>query len=88
MLFRSGVGVVVFFLISGYIITFILQREALPEYAIKRVFRIYPLYVFAVVIQYALLSRSGMQPSLNILLLQTSLLGDFFQTPYTLGGVE
>ena len=32
----GGAGVVVFFLISGYIITQVLQRERSPEFRIKR----------------------------------------------------
>ena len=81
----GGAGVVVFFLVSGYIITHVLQTEKIGEFLIKRFFRIYPLYVFAVLIQYLVTNKAVDFP---ILLAQLSLMGDFFDAPYTLGGVE
>lgn len=47
----GGAGVVVFFLTSGYIITHVLSTEKPIEFLIKRAFRIYPLYAFAVIMQ-------------------------------------
>ena len=47
----GGVGVIVFFLISGYIITLVLQTEDVKVFLIKRIFRIYPLYVVAVLME-------------------------------------
>jgi peptidoglycan/LPS O-acetylase OafA/YrhL len=85
---EGGVGVGVFFLISGYIITLVVESEDSVEYAIKRFLRIYPLYITAVIAQFILLTRSGMQPSFRVVLQQISMLGDFFQTPFSLGGVE
>lgn len=40
-------GVVLFFLISGYIITHVVQRESPVEFIIKRFFRIYPPLIFS-----------------------------------------
>lgn len=84
----GGTGVVVFFLISGYIITHVLQTEKTAEFLIKRIFRIYPLYIVAVLIQYIPVFAIGKTPDFLHLLAQLSLMGDFFGTSYTLNGVE
>ena len=52
----GAAGVIVFFLTSGYIITHVLQKEETAEFIVKRIFRIYPLYIFAVITE-ALLAR-------------------------------
>lgn len=88
----GGAGVVVFFLISGYIITSVLQSENTVSFLVKRFFRIYPLYIFAVLSQFGLewwfsganwplLAKSKVIP-------QLLLLGDFYGNGYALGGVE
>lgn len=88
----GGAGVVVFFLISGYIITSVLQSESTTSFLVKRFFRIYPLYIFAVLSQFGLewwfsganwpfLVKSKVIP-------QLLLLGDFYGNGYALGGVE
>jgi peptidoglycan/LPS O-acetylase OafA/YrhL len=85
----GGAGVVVFFLISGYIITFVLQTEQPTEFIIKRIFRIYPLYVSAVLLQTIMqFLSSGELPDLLIIVPQLLLIGDLFGTPYTLAGAE
>lgn len=84
----GGAGVVIFFLISGYIITLVLQTEKTTEFIIKRIFRIYPLYIAAVLIQCALSYSYGQNINYLHLLGQLSLMGDFFGTPYALSGVE
>ena len=84
----GGVGVVVFFLISGYIITQVLQRESAPEFLLKRAFRIYPLYLVAVGIEFLILRSHGQGVGWQTLLQQMLLAGDFFGTPYALAGVE
>jgi len=43
-------GVVLFFVISGFIITHVAQRESRLEFAIKRVFRIYPPFILSIII--------------------------------------
>ena len=81
----GGAGVVVFFLVSGYVITHVLQREPVGVFLMRRFFRIYPLYAAAVLIS-ALASPA--RPSAAVLLQQLSLFGDFMQTPHALGGVD
>jgi peptidoglycan/LPS O-acetylase OafA/YrhL len=85
----GGAGVVVFFLVSGYIITHVLLYENPIEFAIKRIFRIYPLYIVAVFLQLLLDIIDGDPiPHLGVIVSQLLLIGDFFKTPLTLGGVE
>ena len=85
----GGAGVVVFFLVSGYIITHVLQRERTPEFLVLRAFRIYPLYVVAVLADYSLLlAQRGSWPPAHTLLPQLLLIGDLRGTPYALNGVE
>ncbi|HFP0892189.1 TPA: acyltransferase family protein, partial [Escherichia coli] len=87
--FGGAMGVVIFFLVSGYIITHVLQKEATFEFYLKRIFRIYPLYIFAVLaemlIQYY---NGGNIPPLSIIIPRLLLIGDFFNTPLSLAGVE
>lgn len=84
----GGVGVLVFFLVSGYVITQVLQRETTAEFLIKRVFRIYPLYMLAVLVEQTGLMLQGDELKVSVLLAQLLLIGDWLDTPYTLGGVE
>jgi peptidoglycan/LPS O-acetylase OafA/YrhL len=81
----GGTGVTVFFLVSGYIITHILREQRPLEFVIKRIFRIYPLYIACVLITYAI---AGTRPDFAILIPQLLLMGDLFHTPYALTGVE
>ncbi len=82
-------GVVIFFLVSGYIITHVIQSERPGEFIIKRIFRIYPLYICAVLMETVVgfYSESNI-PHLTTLILQLLLIGDFFGTPLALGNVE
>lgn len=86
----GAAGVVVFFLISGYIITHVLQKETTGDFLLKRFFRIYPLYMFAVITEACLnLIVNGIAlPSLSIWAPRLLLVGDFFHTDYALAGVE
>lgn len=86
----GGVGVLVFFLVSGYIITHVLQRERTAEFLVKRAFRIYPLYLVAVLGEAVWLAAEGRAPGALTVLWQMTLLGDWVGTPYALGsmGVE
>ncbi len=83
----GGAGVVVFFLVSGYIITHVLRTETTGSFLIRRAFRIYPLYVFAVLLE-RILAPSGTAVDGMTLLWQLLLVGDFFGAPYALNGVE
>lgn len=86
----GAAGVVVFFLTSGYIITHVLQLERPGEFLLKRVFRIYPLYMVAVVAEVlaAAWSTGTPVPPLSVMLPRLLLIGDFFDTPIGLGNVE
>lgn len=87
--YAGGAGVIVFFLISGYIVIHVLQTTSSVDFIIKRIFRIYPLYIFAVLLQYsisAILHHN--YADFKTLIPQLLLIGDFFNTPYTLNGVE
>ncbi len=86
---NAGAGVTVFFFVSGYIITHILQTENPIEFLIKRIFRIYPLYIFAVLTEYvAAYCINGSVPVFSTLVPQLLLMGSIFNAPLTLGGVE
>lgn len=86
----GAAGVVVFFLTSGYIITHVLQSETPTDFVIKRIFRIYPLYIFAVVAE--MLTAHYVDetpfPPLAVLIPRLMLIGDFFDIPNALAGVE
>lgn len=86
----GAAGVVVFFLTSGYIIAHVLQSEPTQEFIIKRIFRIYPLFIFAVILQ-ALLDRyvSGIPfADFWMWIPRLLLLGDYFGVPPAIGSVE
>jgi len=83
----GGAGVVVFFMVSGYIITHVLTQESTVQFLIRRTFRIYPLYIAAVIIEQVLIN-SGQQIVWSNLILRCLLVGDFFSIPYALAGVE
>jgi peptidoglycan/LPS O-acetylase OafA/YrhL len=85
LVYGGAAGVVVFFMVSGYIITHVLQTENYIEFAIKRVCRIYPLYIVALSFS-SIMSKQI--PSFRIFISQLLLIGDFFNTPYGVGGVE
>ncbi|WP_150549387.1 acyltransferase family protein [Pseudomonas marincola] len=53
-LFQNGghLGVLIFFLVSGYIITHVSLRETALEFSIKRIFRIFPALAVALLITY------------------------------------
>lgn len=85
--YSGGAGIIIFFLVSGYIISEVLASEQPTSFLIRRVFRIYPLYITAVLIQIIVQNR-GESLSLSVLVPQLLLMGDFFGSPYTLGGVE
>ncbi len=82
----GGAGVVVFFLVSGYIVTRVAPLDAPMAFLLKRWFRIYPLYIAAVLLQYGLAGPERV--AVSTLLQQLTLLGDFMGTPYALNGVE
>jgi peptidoglycan/LPS O-acetylase OafA/YrhL len=80
----------VFFLVSGYIITQVVQSETPAVFAIKRAFRIYPLYIFACLLEWGVALAQGQAQPLewHVRVAQWLLIGDFVGAPYTLGAVE
>jgi peptidoglycan/LPS O-acetylase OafA/YrhL len=88
--YGGAAGVIVFFLTSGYIITHVLQTECARDFLIKRIFRIYPLYIFAVIMEliFDFAFREIPLPPLSVIIPRILLIGDFFSTPYGLNGVE
>lgn len=86
----GAAGVIVFFLTSGYIITKVLQREEPGDFLLKRAFRIYPLYMLAVLLEYSCgYFIEGVTPrSLQEVVSRLFLIGDFNGTPNGLQGVE
>lgn len=90
LLFGGSTGVVVFFLTSGYIIASVLQRESTGKFVIHRIFRIYPLYIVAVLSEVitAHLWFGTEIPPAEIMIPRILLIGDFFNTPYALAGIE
>lgn len=88
--FGGAAGVVVFFLTSGYIITYVLKKEGTQEFLIKRAFRIYPLFIVAVAAEYlAGYWLNGATPAdAREVVSRVLLIGDFTETPTGLKGVE
>jgi peptidoglycan/LPS O-acetylase OafA/YrhL len=86
----GGAGLIVFFLVSGYIITAVLQKETPGIFIIKRIFRIYPLYITAVILEiiFGYVKFHTPIPPLHILLPRLLLIGDFCKTPLALDCVE
>lgn len=86
----GGAGVVVFFLVSGYIITSVALKESAAIFCIRRFFRIYPLFIFAVLLEILLAHtiEGKPYPPLSTIIPRITLTGDFFGTPYALGSVE
>nr|WP_315194292.1 acyltransferase [uncultured Aquabacterium sp.] len=85
-IFGSATGVPVFFLVSGYIIFNVSERESPSAFAIKRILRIYPLYIIAVLMQFLIVD--GQLPGWGHLRPRLSLLGDFTGTGNVLNGVD
>ncbi len=86
ILLGNGTGVPVFFLVSGYIIFNVAERETTASFVIRRIFRIYPLYIFAILCQFQI--SDGKIPPWSSLWPRFSLLGDFMGTGQVLNGVD
>lgn len=86
----GGAGVVVFFLVSGYIIAQVAHRGESHEFLLRRILRIYPAFLIAVFLEAALGYWIADQPlpPMGQLLTTSLLIGDFFGTPLALAGVE
>lgn len=90
-LWRQGAfGVALFFLISGYVITKALNREKPSTFFYRRVFRIFPMYMVALVIFWVtqVMFAGKPWPSTKLIIASLSLLGDFKGAPNQLAGVD
>jgi len=88
--YAGAAGVVLFFFTSGYIITHVVVRENVVDFALRRCFRIYPLFWFAVLME-VILDKSVLginYPDAIVIIQRLLLIGDFTDTPYGLAGVE
>lgn len=85
----GGAGVVLFFLVSGYVITKALTRENLKQFISSRFFRIYPSLWLALGI-FWLLQINGVSSAASISskVSSASLFGDFIGTPNQLNNVD
>jgi peptidoglycan/LPS O-acetylase OafA/YrhL len=79
-------GVAVFFLISGFIISDRACVESFREFAVKRLLRIYPMFIFAVLFAAAFVDARD-QVSLKSVLLNLTLANYFFVPLVALVGV-
>jgi len=86
----GAAGVIVFFITSGYVITHVLQSERTTEFLIKRFFRIYPLFIFAVICEAVAnkLVHGTPFPPVWQWIPHFLLLGDLVGIPTSLSGVE
>jgi peptidoglycan/LPS O-acetylase OafA/YrhL len=85
LIWRNGAfGVVLFFLISGYVITLAASRETKTTFFVRRALRIYPSFLFASLLFLYSSSFSGPINTFG----QLTLLGDFWKAPNLLEGVD
>jgi exopolysaccharide production protein ExoZ len=88
----AHVGVLLFFFVSGFIISHVADLETRRDFLVKRIFRIVPMLFFAVTVAYltsSMLLRLGLPPigpakSVSDLLFSMLLIDWFFSTPFTL----
>ena len=81
-------GVVLFFLISGFIITHVAQRETRYQFAVKRILRIYPPLIASIIVIIVITAiRGGVLLSWKQYLLSFTLLNYFWTPQYVVNGV-
>jgi peptidoglycan/LPS O-acetylase OafA/YrhL len=83
---QSGVGVMIFFLISGYVIALSLRQTSAKAFLVKRFFRIYPVYIicFLLAVGHYFIYKQWMRRddwwyggnTLRLMLSEMSLVGD------------
>jgi peptidoglycan/LPS O-acetylase OafA/YrhL len=81
----GGGGVILFFMISGFLITKASMRETMRQFLVRRSMRILPLYWLAIII---LLLSGRLEPTTTKLVGSFTLLGDFWSSEHVLGGVD
>ncbi|BAN01264.1 acyltransferase family protein [Ilumatobacter coccineus] len=74
-------GVAVFFLISGFVITHVAQRETRLQFAVKRVLRIYPPLIVSILLIIAIAFIQGTQRLSIGEYAQTMTLANYFRVP-------
>lgn len=75
-LFKGPFGVAVFFLISGFVIPFSLQKFSSPAFLLARLFRIYPTYLCCLAIGMLMVCASAHYWSLPFVLSKKALLAN------------
>lgn len=81
-------GVVIFFLISGFVITHVAQRESRYEFAVKRILRIYPPLIASILLIVAItLIRGGVLLSWKQYIFSFTLLNYIRAPGYVVNGV-
>lgn len=90
LIWNGQAGVLIFFLISGYIIAARSIVESPSVFAIKRIFRIYPLFIACLAVEMFIgsLTPSYESSQTSPFWQCATLLGDFFGTSLSVGGVE
>ncbi|MDT0183230.1 acyltransferase [Microbacterium sp. ARD31] len=82
------VGIVAFFLVSGYVVGLTLSRQTVRTFAIRRFWRLYPIYWVATVAYVAVVVLTGQAPfdySLVVILMNVTMLQGFFGVYSILG---
>ena len=88
-LFDLGrIGITIFFIISGFVIckSFNTKQKELKSFAIKRFFRLYPLFWFSLIVGAIVLWPLGRQQlNASILAGNATMLPAFFKQPFVIG---
>lgn len=88
----GGYGVALFLLLSGVLISGIAAHETVQNFVIRRMMRIFPLYLAMVLVRYSIFLTITESPDWRIpkhdLIGLVTLLGDFWNAPLFLGLVD
>jgi peptidoglycan/LPS O-acetylase OafA/YrhL len=89
-IFNFGIfGVVLFFLVSGYVIPISLERSGLLIFWISRFFRLYPIYWLSIILAIVFMTLGVMQSTskidLTTVVANFSMLQEFIRRPHILG---
>jgi peptidoglycan/LPS O-acetylase OafA/YrhL len=85
-------GVCIFFFVSGYAITLASLKESSKTFAVRRFFRIYPLYVFVSLLELVIIYITQKE-NVNLLqlvkhaILNVLMVGDFMSVTPNISGV-
>jgi len=80
-IFKIGgeIGVGLFFILSGYLMLLVGKKDKPKRFFIKRVFRLYPVYIISVLMtSFILYLYSSTHPSLNQILFNLTMFHEFF----------